>query len=303
MGLVFSQTSELQYLDLSDNFLNSSIHYELGLCTNLTYLSLSYNKLNGELPNLKNLVRLFLANNIFIGQILPSLVSNWIELVSLYLQNNEFREYLANGMGDLISLSTLNLSRNHLTGKIPQSLGKLTQLQELDLSYNHMVGEITQSLGNSFQLQFLDLSANNSTGVIPLSKGLIGLVYMDLSSNSLSGAIPSKLPMLTRLEVTDKCDVYSFGVVALEVMMGRHSSDMLESELLESSTSMKGNADLLLKDAMVLVMSIALACIRTRLGLCPTMHFVSQNLLAQSLPCLPEPFGVLTINKLSPLQN
>ncbi|KAM1153138.1 hypothetical protein ACFX13_036440 [Malus domestica] len=118
------------------------------------------------------------------------------------------------------------------------------------------------------------------------------------------------------MQVMDKCDVYSFGVVALEVMMGRHPGDMLESQLSESSTSMNENAELLLKDvldqrlkppanelakAVVLVMSIALACIRTRSGLRPTMHFVSHNLSAQSLPCLPEPFGMLTINKLSAL--
>ncbi|RXH98211.1 hypothetical protein DVH24_010536 [Malus domestica] len=56
-----------------------------------------------------------------------------------------------------------------------------------------------------------------------------------------------------------------------------------------------------LAKGVVLVMSIALACIRTRSGLRPTMHFVSHNLSAQSLPCLPEPFGMLTINKLSAL--
>ncbi|KAM1044555.1 hypothetical protein ACFX2J_035465 [Malus domestica] len=693
---------ELRSLDLSYNSLNSSIPSEFGLCTNLTYLSLSSNKLNGELPlslsNLKNLVELRLDNNLFIGQILPSLVSNWTELVSLYLQDNsfsgtisaeiglltqlqhlslysnEFSGEIPQSLGNLSQLQQLSLSDNQLTGEIPHSLGKLTQLQGLYLSDNHLTGEIPQSLGKLTQLQILylfdnhltgeipqslgkltqlqtlylsdnhltgeipwisgmldlkllSLSNNNLTGVIPihlfLAVGLTGLVYMDLSSNSLSGAIPSELCMLTELDVfnashnhlsgeiqsaladlltlnistydfsynnltgrfptcgifnkvptnafvgnhglwsraealtelgaisiaalflmfrtrstirpqviktsqnfasfeamilqeevkftftevvkavddfhekycigeggfgkvykaelqsgqvvavkrlntddsndvpaihlqsfqneirtlttirhrnvirlygfstrkgcifllyeylergslgkalygvegvtelgwptrvkivqglaralsylhhdcspsivhrdvtvnnvlleqdfeprlsdfgtarllsidssnwtnivgslgymapelayimqvTDKCDVYSFGVVALEVMMGRHPGDMLESQLSESSTSMKGNADLLLKDvldqrleppanelakAVVLVMSISLACIRTRPELRPTMHFVSQNLSAQSLPCLPEPFGMLTINKLSALQN
>ncbi|CAL2280466.1 unnamed protein product [Prunus armeniaca] len=116
------------------------------------------------------------------------------------------------------------------------------------------------------------------------------------------------------MRVTDKCDVYSFGVVALEVMMGRHPGDLLESQLSESSQSMKeDNAKLLLKDlldqrleaprnelakAVVLVMSLALACIRTRPGSRPTMLYVAQKLSAQRLPSLPEPFGMLTINKL-----
>ncbi|XP_068319945.1 MDIS1-interacting receptor like kinase 2-like isoform X2 [Pyrus communis] len=150
--------------------------------------------------------------------------------------------------------------------------------------------------------------------------GTAKLLSIDSSNwTNIVGTLGYMAPELAYImQVTNKCDVYSFGVVALEVMMGRHPRDMLESQLLESSTSMKGNADLLLKDvldqrleppanelakAVVLVMSIALACIRTRPGLRPTMHFVSQNLSAQSLPCLPEPFGMLTINKLSAFQN
>ena len=116
------------------------------------------------------------------------------------------------------------------------------------------------------------------------------------------------------MRVTDKCDVYSFGVVALEVMMGRHPGDLLESQLSKSSQSMKkDNAELFLKDlldqrleapsnelakAVVLVMSLALGCIRTRPGSRPTMLYVAQKLSARSLPSLPEPFGMLTINKL-----
>ncbi|VVA16004.1 PREDICTED: MDIS1-interacting receptor like [Prunus dulcis] len=115
------------------------------------------------------------------------------------------------------------------------------------------------------------------------------------------------------MRVTDKCDVYSFGVVALEVMMGRHPGDLLESQLSESSKSMEDNAELLLKDvldqrleapsnelakAVVLVMSLALGCIRTRPGSRPTMLYVAQKLSAHSVPSLPEPFGMLTLNKL-----
>ncbi|XP_068321857.1 MDIS1-interacting receptor like kinase 2-like [Pyrus communis] len=150
--------------------------------------------------------------------------------------------------------------------------------------------------------------------------GTAKLLSIDSSNwTNIVGTLGYMAPELAYImQVTDKCDVYSFGVVALEVMMGRHPRDMLESQLLESSTSMKGNADLLLKDvldqrleppanelakAVVLIMSIALACIRTRPGLRPTMHFVSQNLSAQSLPCLLEPFGMLTINKLLAPQN
>ncbi|KAB2636449.1 LRR receptor-like serine/threonine-protein kinase [Pyrus ussuriensis x Pyrus communis] len=148
--------------------------------------------------------------------------------------------------------------------------------------------------------------------------GTARLLSIDSSNwTNIVGSLGYMAPELAYImQVTDKCDVYSFGVVALEVMMGRHPRDMLESQLSESSTSINENAKLLLKDvldqrlepptnelakAVVLVMSIALACIQTRPGLRPTMHFVSQKLSAQSLPCLPEPFGMLTIKKLSTL--
>ncbi|KAI5315701.1 hypothetical protein L3X38_044877 [Prunus dulcis] len=105
-----------------------------------------------------------------------------------------------------------------------------------------------------------------------------------LSTNSsdwthIAGSFGYMAPELAlTMRVTDKCDVYSFGVVALEIMMGRQPGDMLESKLTESSKPMKDNAELLLKDvldqrleaptnelakAVVLVMSLALLCIRT----------------------------------------
>ncbi|KAM2606421.1 hypothetical protein TB2_035106 [Malus domestica] len=115
------------------------------------------------------------------------------------------------------------------------------------------------------------------------------------------------------MRVTDKCDVYSFGVVALEVMMGKHPGDMLESLLLESSRLSQDNVGLLLKDvldqrlepptyelakAVVLVMSLALACTRTHPISRPPMSFVAQKLSAQAMPCLPESFDFLSISKL-----
>ncbi|KAB2636413.1 leucine-rich repeat receptor-like protein kinase [Pyrus ussuriensis x Pyrus communis] len=226
---------DLQFLDLSYNSLNSSIPSELGLCTNLTYLSLSYNKLNGELPlslsNLKNLVHLLLSNNLFIGQILPSLVSNWTKLVSLYLAINSFsgtisaeigqlkqlqdlslysnkfsgeipQREIPQSLGNLSQLHILYLDQNRLTGEIPQSLGKLTLLQELYLSYNHLTGEIPQSLGKLTQLHELHLSDNHLTGEIPQSLGKLTLLHhLHLSHNQLTGEIPQSLGKLTQLQV------------------------------------------------------------------------------------------------------
>ncbi|XP_068321776.1 MDIS1-interacting receptor like kinase 2-like [Pyrus communis] len=220
---------DLQFLDLSYNSLNSSIPSDLGLCTNLTYLSLSSNKLNGELPlslsNLKNLIQLRLSNNLFIGQILPSLVSNWTKLVYLHLDKNSFSgtisaeigqltqlQYLIlysnkfsgeipQSLGNLSQLQSLSLDQNHLTGEIPQSLGKLTLLQVLYLPYNHLIGEIPQSLGKLTQLHVLYLSDNHLTGKIPQSLSNLSHLYrLDLFDNNLTGVIPQSLGKLTQLQ-------------------------------------------------------------------------------------------------------
>ncbi|XP_048435759.1 MDIS1-interacting receptor like kinase 2-like [Pyrus x bretschneideri] len=566
------QIRELQYLNLSYNSLNSSIPSELGLRTNLTHLSLSSNKLNGELPlslsNLSNLVELGLDNNLFTGQILPSLVSNWINMESLQLQSNELSGEIPTEVGNMNFLLTLNLRRNHLTGVVPQILGNLALLKLLDLSHNHLSGQIP-SFVNTIFLRDVNFSYNNLTGRIPcvfqwapenafvgnsglhgyvdscvdsipprhnrnfkkdnkrvligilvpvcgllmvttiiglmfrkksslvlnkvntsenfeslesmilqeevkftfaevvkavddfhekycigvggfgrvykaelqsgqvvavkrlnmsdsndiptinlhsfqneiqtltsirhrniirlygfcsrrgcifllyeyLEKGSLGkvlygvegvnelvwatrvkivqglahalsylhhdcsppIVHRDITVNNvllesdfevrlsdfgiarllstdssnwtdIAGSFGYIAPELAyTMRVTDKCDVYSFGVVALEVMMGRHPGDMLESQLQESSKSRRDNVELLLKDlldqrlepptnesakAVVLVVTMALACVRTCPASRPTMLFTAQKLSAQTLPCLPKPFGMLTINKL-----
>ncbi|CAN6580426.1 unnamed protein product [Malus baccata var. baccata] len=168
--LSIGQLRELQHLNLSYNFLNSSIPSELGLCTNLNCLSLSSNKLNGEQPlslsNLNNLVELGLDNNLFTGQILPSLVSNWTNLESLQLQSNELSGEIPTEVGNMSFLLTLNLRRNHLTGVIPQTLGNLAQLELLDLSHNHLSGQIPSFVNKYFRNAF-NVSYNNLTGRIP----------------------------------------------------------------------------------------------------------------------------------------
>ena len=101
------------------------------------------------------------------------------------------------------------------------------------------------------------------------------------------------------MRVTTKCDVYSFGVVALEIMMGKHPGELLNS--LSSATLLSNNKELLLKDLLdqrlppptdeiaeevVFVVTIGLACTRSVPESRPTMLFVAEELSARTQACL-----------------
>ena len=107
--------------------------------------------------------------------------------------------------------------------------------------------------------------------------------------------------------MTEKCDVYSFGVVALETLMGRHPGELISS-LSNSSTQ-----NILLKDlldsrirfpfcqkdaqAIVLVVTLALACLRSKPKSRPSMQQVTQE-LSKSKQTLPLPFSEISIPQL-----
>ncbi|XP_048447353.1 MDIS1-interacting receptor like kinase 2-like [Pyrus x bretschneideri] len=114
--------------------------------------------------------------------------------------------------------------------------------------------------------------------------GTARLLSIDSSNwTNIVGSLGYMAPELAYImQVTDKCE----------------NVELLVKDVLDQRLELPANE---LAKALVLVMSIALACVQTRPGLRPTLHFVSQKLSTQSLSCLPEPFGMLTIKKLSAL--
>ncbi|KAG2707791.1 hypothetical protein I3760_05G163100 [Carya illinoinensis] len=96
------------------------------------------------------------------------------------------------------------------------------------------------------------------------------------------------------MTVTEKCDVYSFGVVALEVLMGRHPGELLSSlSSLSLSQNMMLNEMLdqrlpppnyLIGCDILLVATIAFACLHTQPKSRPTMKCVSQEFLSCKKP-------------------
>ncbi|KAJ7977192.1 putative Receptor protein kinase [Quillaja saponaria] len=149
--------------------------------------------------------------------------------------------------------------------------------------------------------------------------GTAKLLSSDSSNwTSVAGSYGYMAPEFAQtMRVTDKCDVYSFGVVALEVMMGKHPGELITYISSTKSLTSTENPEMLLKDvldqrlqpptgqlaeAVVFVVTIALACTRTNPESRPTMRSVAQELSAKTQAYLSEPFGMITVSKLTGFQ-
>uniref|UniRef100_UPI001CB90DBE receptor-like protein EIX1 n=1 Tax=Erigeron canadensis TaxID=72917 RepID=UPI001CB90DBE len=162
--------------------------------TSLNSLDLSLNYLNSTIPvwlsNLTGLVHLNLGGNSFHGGI-PDSIGNLSSLSHMDLSWNQLSGRIPPSLGGLSSLTYLSLLLNQLSGSIPESIGLLTSLQTLDLGFNQLSGNIPTSLGQLSNLQSLGLSYNQLSGSIPESIGLLtSLQELYLNNNKLSGSIP-----------------------------------------------------------------------------------------------------------------
>ncbi|XP_059624028.1 MDIS1-interacting receptor like kinase 2-like [Cornus florida] len=107
--------------------------------------------------------------------------------------------------------------------------------------------------------------------------------------------------------VTEKCDVYSFGVVALETLMGRHPGELLQSLASASTQSIMLNDVLdarlqapprgMVARDVVLVATLAFACLHSKPRSRPTMLRISQEFLA-SRYSLTKPLQKISLSQL-----
>nr|KYP69284.1 Phytosulfokine receptor 1 [Cajanus cajan] len=153
--------------------------------TNLAYMDLIENNLQGEVPNslfkLENLEILYLTNNLLEGEL-------------------ELDKFLMLKMLNLVGLSSNKLSiisvaYNSLIGKISPLICNLKSLVQLDLSFNNLTGIVPSCLGSSIQsLQTVLLNGNKLTGPIPQTYMTTSdLRMIDLSNNNLQGQLPRAL--------------------------------------------------------------------------------------------------------------
>ncbi|XP_047321496.1 probably inactive leucine-rich repeat receptor-like protein kinase At3g28040 [Impatiens glandulifera] len=200
--------SSVQYLKefrLQKNRFSGTIPADIGLCSHLTGLDLSYNFLTGapseSIGRLTGSLNFFsLSNNMLTGEF-PQWISNFGNLQYLDLSNNGFTGVLPLTIGEMKQLSYLGISSNKISGGIPISLMNSNQLTVLKLRDNLLNGSIPEGLFN-LGLNEIDFSGNQLSGQIPApgsSKLIESLQRLDLSRNNLSGNIPAEIGLFSKL--------------------------------------------------------------------------------------------------------
>ncbi|KAK9288287.1 hypothetical protein L1049_016738 [Liquidambar formosana] len=200
----FGNLTQMSYLNLSYNNFDGQLPSSLSKLEKLNVLVLSDNHFSGSIPswfgNLTQMSSLFLSSNILSGQI-PSSLSKLHQLKFFGLTKNHFNGSIPAWLGNLTRMSSLYFSFNNFSGPIPSTLGNLTQLSSLYFSFNNFNGQILSSFSELHQLSILGLSNNQFSGSIPTWLGnLTQLVIVALSSNNFSGQIPSSLLKLEQLK-------------------------------------------------------------------------------------------------------
>uniref|UniRef100_A0ACD5TRT7 Uncharacterized protein n=1 Tax=Avena sativa TaxID=4498 RepID=A0ACD5TRT7_AVESA len=167
-------------LDLSYNQFSSIEHDSIPL-TDVTFLDLSFNLIEGPLP-------------------IPGPDTEMFDF-----SNNRFSSIPNNFGSPLISISYLNAMSNNLSGQIPRSICNARGLEFLDLSYNNLSGPIPSCLMEDIHsLGVLNLQANQIHGELPHNmKQGCALEEINLSNNRIEGQLPRSIVACGRLQILD----------------------------------------------------------------------------------------------------
>ncbi|KAK6118421.1 hypothetical protein DH2020_047838 [Rehmannia glutinosa] len=193
-------------LDLSFNNLNGTLPENLASCSVLEFLDISNNSFSGEFPidtllKLSNLKTLIMSFNNFVG-VLPDSLSSLVNLEILDVSSNNISGLIPSGLckDPLNTLKELYLQNNRFTGPIPENLSNCSHLESLDLSFNYLIGTIPSSLGSLSNLKDVIMWLNQLHGEIPEEfMYLQSLENLILDFNDLTGSIPASLGNCTNL--------------------------------------------------------------------------------------------------------
>ena len=174
----------------------------------LVFLSLSNNKIQGQIPNWifnigkQTLLSLGLSSNFLTTfesfthtpPILP-----WDSLLHLDLSSNKLQGSLPIPPP---SIAQYIVSNNKLTGEMSPLFCNLSSIVMLYLSHNNLGGMLTQCLSKLSNLEVLNLQGNNFRGILPeIYVEESRMIAIDVSYNQLEGQVPRSLSNCTMLEI------------------------------------------------------------------------------------------------------
>ncbi|XP_030962419.1 receptor-like protein 56 isoform X1 [Quercus lobata] len=214
---LFLSFEELQYLDLSENWICGWVPNEgferLSALSKLEVLHLENNNFNdsilSSLSGIASLKELYLGNNNLNGSI-PIQGFERFSLLSklevLHLDDNNFNHSILQSLSGIASLKELDLSYNNLNGSIHiKELSKLNNLEQLNLDGSSFDKSLFHKIGVMTSLNVLTMSYCGLNGTLP-NQGwceLKKLQEIDLSGNNFEGRLPSCMANLTSLRVLD----------------------------------------------------------------------------------------------------
>ena len=192
-GVVLSNWSRLEKLDLISNRFNMTIPQEVYGLSSLRLLALGRNSVHGTISSAMSQLSKLTSLDVSSGSVMAS---------QLDVSFNDLTGTVPPAMlTGLTQLQTLSMRNNALSGTIPTEVGAMDQLQFLFAQSNLMVGTIPSEMGSLSSLTALQLNFVNLTGTLPTELGNLDKLFrLNVHLTRLSGTVPQEFARMTTLE-------------------------------------------------------------------------------------------------------
>ncbi|XP_031122478.1 putative receptor-like protein kinase At3g47110 [Ipomoea triloba] len=223
VGTISPQIGNLSFLraiELGGNGFSGEIPGEISSLFRLRHLNLSINAFTGELAkvnlsNCSNLWFLDISINALQGN-LPQDLAKLKKLKALLMGSNQLRGGIPAAFGNLSSLLILAMEENDLEGSVPQEIALgCRDLKIFSLGSNNLTGKLSSSFFNLTSMMKISVTDNSFEGTIPSYVGdtMPNLLVFDFAGNKFHGTIPVSFPNASKLQVLELSSNYFVGKV------------------------------------------------------------------------------------------